>query len=835
MASLTRVEAAARAALIDVTSYDVALDLDSGERTFGSVATVRFRCTEPGASTFLDVRPETLHRVVLNGTEVDPASLSDGRLPLVDLRPENEVVVTATMRYSNDGQGLHRSVDAADGNHYVYGHLFLDAAPRVYGCFDQPDLKAPYDVRVTTPVDWVVVGNGVATGAGGQWTLATTRPLSTYFVTVCAGPYVSVHAEHDGIPLGIHARASLKDALERHADQMLEVTRQSLDYYHSLFGIRYPFGQYHQVFVPEFNAGAMENPGCVTLRDQYLYRGQATEDEILTRSNTIAHECAHMWFGDLVTMTWWDDLWLNESFAEYMSHRTLVAATGFTDAWVDSAVARKVWGYAAERMPSTHPVAGSPAPDAASALQNFDGISYAKGAATLRQLIAYIGDDAFIAGDRDHLTAHAYGNAALADFLAAMERASGKDLTAWSDAWLRTARLDTVGVEVEVDGGVVTAARLHREAPATEPGEPAAERPHSLDVAGFTDGAEVFRESVVADRAVTDLPTLVGQPAASLVVPNAGDLTWATVRLDERTLQALPRELASVPDSLTRAVLWTSLIDGVALATVDPRLLLRTFTAAWPAELNASVANRISAVVVGRVIHQFLPVAEQDDATAQVALAAARLLERAEPGSTTAVVAARRLALTSTDTDLLQRWTRGVDLPEGMEGDTDLRWQVLRNLAASGTIGEPEIDAALELDRTLQGSLHALRAKASRPDAASKAWAWDQLTGHRGRSNYEMNELAAGFWTARDLEVVRPYVERYFADVPAMAGRVGEDALARVGTLAYPSPVVEQSTLELTRAALERADLSPAVRRALVDTGSELAEAVRSQAVFGRP
>ncbi len=828
MASLTRVEAAARAALIDVTSYDLDLDLDSGDRTFGSVATIRFTCREPGAQTFLDVRPEALHRVTLNGTEVDPALLADGRLPLSDLLPDNEVVVSATMRYSNDGQGLHRSVDAADGNHYVYGHLFLDAAPRVYGCFDQPDLKAPYDVRVTTPVDWVVVGNGAATGADGRWTLATTRPLSTYFVTVCAGPYVSVHAEHDTIPLGIHARASLKDALERHAGQMFEVTRQSLDHYHSLFGIRYPFGEYHQVFVPEFNAGAMENPGCVTLRDQYLFRGQATEDEILSRSNTIAHECAHMWFGDLVTMTWWDDLWLNESFAEYMSHRTLVAATEFTDAWVDSAVARKVWGYAAERMPSTHPVAGSPAPDAASALQNFDGISYAKGAATLRQLIAYIGDDAFLAGVRDHLTGHAYGNADLADFLAAMERASGKDLQAWADAWLRTARLDTVSLDVETDGGVVTAARLHRTAPAGE----AVQRPHSLDVAGFTDGAEVFRVDTVAERDVTELPALVGRPAARLVVPNAGDLTWATVELDEDTLQSLPGQLASVPDTLARAVLWTSLIDGVCLGSVDPRLMLRTFAAAWPAESNASVVNRISGVVVGRVIHQFLPPAEQEEATEQVAAAAAQLLEHAAPGSTTALVAARRIAMTSSDTALLRRWADGDGLPEGMASDTDLRWLVLRNLAASGAIGEPEIDAALDRDRTLQGSLQALRAKASRPDGASKAWAWDQLTADRGRSNYEMNELAAGFWTARDLDVVRPYVERYFTDVPAMAGRVGEDALARVATLGYPSPVVEQATLDLTEAALARDDLSPAVRRALVDAGSELAEGVRSQARF---
>jgi aminopeptidase N len=408
MTNLTRVEAGARSALIDVTGYRVELDLAQGAMTFESTSTVRFSCAEPGASTFLDVKPQRLHRATLNDVEINASDFDCERIALTGLALENEVVVTATMSYSNDGQGLHRAVDSADDRHYVYGHSFLDAAPRIFACFDQPDLKAPYDVSVTVPPEWIVLGNGAATRTGeGSWVLATTKPLATYFFTMCAGPYVSVTALHDGIPLGIHARASLREPLERQAEQMLTITRQSFDYYHGLFGIRYPFGEYHQVCVPEFNAGAMENPGCVTLRDQYVFRGATTHDEVLTRSGTISHEMAHMWFGDLVTMQWWDDLWLNESFAEYMSHRTLCEATEFTDAWVDSSMARKPWGYAAERMPSTHPVAGSPAPDAQSALQNFDGISYAKGAATLRQLIAHIGDAAFISGVAEYLRSHA--------------------------------------------------------------------------------------------------------------------------------------------------------------------------------------------------------------------------------------------------------------------------------------------------------------------------------------------------------------------------------------------------------------------------------------------
>jgi len=312
MTNLTRAEALARSALIDVTGYRLELDLDQGEVTFESSSTVAFRCAEPGASTFLDVKPQRLHRVMLNGVEIDLSGFDGERIALTGLALQNEVVLTATMSYSNDGQGLHRAVDPADDQHYVYGHSFLDAAPRVFACFDQPDLKAAYDVSVTAPAEWIVLGNGAATRTGpGSWVLATTKPLATYFFTVCAGPYVSVTEVHDGIPLGIHARASLREPLERQAEQILTITRASFDYYHALFGIRYPFGQYHQVFVPEFNAGAMENPGCVTVRDQYVFRGAATQDEVLTRSSTISHEMAHMWFGDLVTMQWWADLWLN--------------------------------------------------------------------------------------------------------------------------------------------------------------------------------------------------------------------------------------------------------------------------------------------------------------------------------------------------------------------------------------------------------------------------------------------------------------------------------------------------------------------------------------------
>ena len=511
MRSLTLAEARERSSLITVTSYAVELDLDQGSEVFGSRTSVRFTCAQPGADSWIDLKARSVETISLNGESLDPADVVDGRLPLAGLAADNELVVAATMAYSHDGQGLHRATDPADDLDYVYGHLFLDAAPSVYACFDQPDLKAPYDVTVHAPLDWTVIGNGAASEVGaGTWSLATTKPLATYFMTVCAGPYVSVHDEHDGIPLGLHARASLREPLERHAAELFDVTKRSFDYFHGLFGIRYPFGEYHQVFVPEFNAGAMENPGCVTFRDQYLYRGAATRDELLTRANTVSHEMSHMWFGDIVTMKWWDDLWLNESFAEYMSHRCLVDATEYTDAWVDSSIVRKVWGYGAERSPSTHPVAGVEALDAQSALQNFDGISYAKGAATLRQLIAYVGDDQFIAGVRAYLNDKSYGNGTLADFLAAIETASGKDLEAWSRAWLLTADRDTISVDVDEQAGVVESAVVRREAPADRP----ADRPHAFDVAGWTDGRELGRVMVTVTGPETALAELEGTPGA---------------------------------------------------------------------------------------------------------------------------------------------------------------------------------------------------------------------------------------------------------------------------------------------------------------------------------
>ncbi|MFW5468546.1 aminopeptidase N [Knoellia sp. CPCC 206435] len=815
MPSLTRDEARQRAQLITVDRMEVDLDLDRGPEHFGSTTRIRFSCLEPGSSTFLDLRAVSTESVVLNGAEVAVSSVVDGRLPLTDLRDDNTVEVTATMAYSRDGQGLHRSTDPADGEDYVYGHLFLDAAPKVFACFDQPDLKAPYAVTVRAPREWVVLGNGRATRtSAGQWELSETLPLATYFVTVCAGPWVSVHDEHDGIPLGIHARRSLRPELERHAPQMFEVTRQSFDYYHRTFGVRYPFGDYDQVFVPEFNAGAMENPGCVTFRDPMLHRGRATSEQILQRSNTIAHEMAHMWFGDLVTMRWWDDLWLNESFAEFMAYTATSRATEFADSWVEFGISRKQWGYAAERAPSTHPVAGSPAPDAQSALENFDGISYAKGASVLRQLIAHIGEDAFNAGVTAYLRSHEHGNGELAEFLAAMETAHGASLADWSRAWLETAGVDVLALDRD--------STLTRTTPEAYP----ADRTHALDVAGFTDGAETFRSqvSLAEDRVRVD-----GVRDSAVLLPNAGDLTWATVELDADSLAALPTELPRISDTIARSVLWGAVLNGVFRARVDPQQALDVFAAAWPRETHDALMSRVATAFGDRILPTFLPEDAVEAARERVAAAALTAFEAAEPGSDRSVVAVRVLAGVTSDEGRLRDWVEGRSLPEGLDGDSDFRWIAVHTLARLGRADDALIAAVEADDATLSGRLAGLSARASRPEATDKQWAWKEITENRTLSNYELNALATGFWSSGSVDTLRPYAARYVNDIPRLREWVGADALDRVATLAFPSRVVEPETVELVRAAMAGPDLTAGVRRAMGDELSKLEEALTSR------
>lgn len=803
IASLTRAEAEHRASGITVTSYDVELDLSSGDDAFSSRTTIRF--TSSTLRTFVEVKPTTLHAAVLDGAKLSPEALDRGRLPLDLGAGEHELVVEATMGFRNDGEGLHRSVDPADGRAYVYGMSFMDAAPTIFACFDQPDLKAPYTLRVTAPVDWVVRGNAPAREVGGdarvrQWVLGPTLPLATYFVTVVAGPYHLLEDTHDGIALGLSSRRSLAATLDREAGELFTLTRQSFDELHRLFGIRYPFGDYHQAFVPEFNAGAMENPGCVTIRDPLLFEGASTRADRSFRANLIAHEMAHQWFGNLVTPQWWDDLWLNESFAEYMGLRVITDATEYDDGPLHDSYARRCWGITADSRPTTHPVAGNPAEDALSALQNFDGISYARGSNVLRQLAARLGDEAFLGGVREHFELHRFGNATMHDLFASWERAAGgADLGGFVHDWLLTPGADQLTVDRAA--GVVL-----RTSPASYP----ADRTHLLDVAVHRDG----RWEVTPHRlAAASTPLAVGDAPVLL---DANETTWAICPPDELTMAALPHLAPAMEDPRLRATMWNSVRLALFDGALTPGQVAELLVAAPPVEDTASSARGLLSWVGSTV----LPLAP--DGTVERYHAAVRdALDRAAPGSELQLSAFRHAVLSAGDADLLGRWASGEDLPDGIALDTDVRWRALTRLAEIGATHRAALDAALAEEPSSAATVSHAGAVASLPTTEGKDFAWARATGEVSVPNYEIDAAGRAMWRVEQRALTQPYADAFFSDLDAIVAAHQGWVQGTVVTAYFPITHLDDATVEAGRAAL-RTELPGAVRRRLADAVDEL-------------
>ncbi len=816
--SLTRHEAEQRAATIRVEHSEITLDLTRPGPTFDSTSLIRFALRDgvaPGAETFLDFKGERLGSVELNGTDVDPATWQQGRVPLTDLQQTNTVRISGTMAYSSDGEGLHRHTDPADQKTYLYAMSFLAAAPRWFACFDQPDLKSTYALDITGPVDWTVLGNGPCTAVEpGRWQIRPTAPLSTYYVTVVAGPYASCYREHDGIRLGFHARASLSDSLEAEVSDLSEVTAASFDFYHQMFGVRYPFGEYHQAFVPDFNAGAMENPGCVTLRDQYIYRGRATRAERASRAGTVAHEMAHMWFGDLVTMRWWDDLWLNESFAEYAAHRCCSEGTQYP-LWTEFGILRKDWGSVADQSPSTHPVAGNGALDAEAALQDFDGISYAKGAAVLKQLVAHLGDDVFLAGLRDYFATHAYGNAALADLLAAWQRAGAADLDSWARDWLQTSGLDTLSV---------AGSELVRQPPAGS----TVSRPHTIAVAEVdSDGHEVARQQVTLTGRRMGLELRGG---TAVLVPDADDGTWAKVRFDA-DWASMGRLLPTIELPATRVVVVNAFRDAVRNAEVDPGLALEALLEVATVDDEDVVVGSVLRFCTEVLAVGFTPVDRRSARLADVHRTAQAVIDGAGEGSDRQLLGFRYAVASGTDAELLRRWLDARDLPPGLPLDPDLIWSLVVRLAEVGG-DEDAIERALERDPSAAGRVHAARARASLPDPTAKETAWSALTGSSELPASELYSIAKGFFRPGQTELTEAYVPRFFAEMPDTADFRSGWALGQIVSDAFPLAHASSDTLELAEETLT-GELPAAVRRSLTDGTDALRRAVASLQRFG--
>ena len=824
MPSLSLDESRRRADLLTVTSYDVVLDLSGDDKTFSSSTTIRFTAHGTG-DTFVDVKPKQLLGSRLNGSLLDVTKLDAGRLPLIGVTGENELVVDAVMGYRHDGEGMHRAVDPADGKHYTYAMSFLDAAPSIFACFDQPDLKAPYTFHVKAPIDWVVLGNSRAKQVEpGRWELATTQPLSTYFVTLVAGPYHVITSEHDGIALGLECRASLAPHLDKDAEELFTITGQCFDEFHRLFGSeaqdgggRYPFGDYHQAFVPEFNAGAMENAGCVTFRDPLVFTSKVTRFERGGRAYTMAHEMAHQWFGNLVTPRWWDDLWLNESFADYMGTRVTHDATEFTDAWVDVAFRRKPWGVEADHRPSTHPVAGNGATDAQAALQDFDGISYAKGSAVLKQLNARLGDEVFFAGVREHFTRNRFGNATMHDLFSSWESAGAGDLDEWTQGWLRTADLDLIRLDRSGDQPVIL-----RSTPKDHP----ANRQHVMSLAHHDPGNGWVVEPITVEQQSSPAPSTAGRP----VVLDPAEQTWARFSLDDLTLEALPELLPVMDDPVMRASVWGAVRDALGNALLAPETALHLVEVALPHEtkdLGVDELGRLGIdILAGWLVSDHAP------ALARVHTATRIRAETAAPESGVHLAAMRAAIASCSDSEKLLLWLDNQGLPEGVVVDLELRWKILVRLATLGAVDRGELADLLDRETTTQAKVHYTRALASLPDEEAKAFAWDRFSGAVEASNYELEAAGFGMWHRGQEQLTAPYVDRFFKEIAGTADVRSGWVLTEAAHTFFPSLSLDHSTLGLAEQVLSDDSLDVGLRRALVDETDDLRRGVRVRDTF---
>ncbi|MEU6086058.1 aminopeptidase N [Streptomyces sp. NPDC047085] len=822
MSVLTRDEAQLRAQFLDVHRYTVELDLTTGDETFDSRTVIRFTARSDG-DTFVELKPAELRAVTLDGHPLDPESLHDGRLPLKNLTAgEHELTVDAAMTYSRTGEGMHRFTDPSDGETYVYTQMFMDDVQRVFAAFDQPDLKAVFDLVVTAPEGWTVLANGVTEHVGqGRWRAATTPLISTYLVAVAAGPYHSVRTEHRGLPFGIHCRRSLAPYLDADAEEILEVTRACFDRYHEKFEEPYPFDSYDQAFVPEFNAGAMENPGLVTFRDDFVYRSAVTDTERQTRAMVIAHEMAHMWFGDLVTLKWFDDIWLNESFAEYMGYQTTLEATRFTEPWVEFGVTRKAWGYDADQRPSTHPVAPEDVPDTASALLNFDGISYAKGASALRQLVAWLGEKDFLAGINIHFKRHRFANATLADFIESLAAATERDVPAWADAWLRTTGVDTLTPVIGSDDGdrTLTVDR-------------AGERPHRITVGLYDRDLSDESRLALRERVDLDIPQAAPQPLGkrpALILLNDGDLTYAKVRFDAESFDAIRTGLSGLPDPLTRAVVWNALRDAVRDGELPPAAYLDTARAHLPLETDLALVQGVLAFASAHVADRYVTPEDRPAALATLGSLCRDLLRRTEDGDNPGLrlIAVRHFIDVAAHPDTIAAWLADGTVPGGPELDPELRWRILGRLAVLGATDEAAIAAELERDPSATGQEGAARCRAALPDPEAKRAAWAAMFAGDDLSNYLFTATAQGFWQPEQADLVREYVPRYYEDVVAVAARRGPAIAVAAGKWAFPHHAVDAENLALGEACLRDADPVVALRRKLVDELDDLARALR--------
>ena len=839
-AEITRQETAERARLLRVDDYHVHLDLTRGDKVFRSTSVITFDCAEPGAESYADLVAADVLEISLNGAAIDPqTAYRDGRIALAGLAASNELRVVADCPYTYDAKGMHRAVDSADGRVYLYTNFEPADARNVYANFEQPDLKASFTFKVTAPEHWIVLSNQpapepVPSGGIATWEFAPTPRISTYLTAVVAGEYhqvTSVHLTPGGqsIPLGLACRQSLASFLE--PEDILTVTRQGFDYYTALFDRDYPFAKYDQVFVPEFSAGAMENVGCVTFSERVLFRSKVTDMMYELRATVILHEMAHQWFGDLVTMKWWDDLWLNESFAEYCAALSSAEGTRFTDAWTTFSGSRKTWGYRQDQLPSTHPIAAD-VPTLSEAIANFDGISYAKGASVLKQLAAYTGRDNFFAGIRAYFAEHGWGNATLADLLRALETSSGKSLGDWSKSWLQTAGPNTLRSEFSTDGrGAFQSFAVLQEAPPEHP----TLRPHHIAIGLYNragdDLVRTHRVEAAVSGARTEVPALIGQPQPDLILVNDDDLGYALTRFDERSLDTLTHAIGQFTDSLARTVCWSAVLDMVQQGELSVPAFVAILAGGMGKEPVVSVLQTLH-LTAARLMAVMADPAWVPAGKELLATAALPLLRAAEPGSDHQLAWMQLLAwtaITPEQLDLLAGLLAGTAVIEGLVVDTELRWALLRRLAATGRAGDREIDAELGRDATDAGRRHAAACRAAIPDAEHKDATWRLLAESEELGHEGVMAVAAAFGQAEHASLLDPYAEQYFQVLPELWASRGDHMKRVLADGLFPYASASPELLARIDAFLAADQRDPALVRILVERRDTVERALRSR------
>lgn len=838
---LTRAEAEERAALIGSPAYDVTLDLTGDDGRFRSETLVRFTAT-PGASTFIESTTAELHEVTLNGAALDAASASDGyRIRLDGLSAENELRVVSTRDYTNTGEGLHRFVDPVDGEAYLYTEFAVAEANRVYAVFDQPDLKASVRFTITAPAHWTVLSNapspepapGAASGTA-TWAFETGPVISSYIVAIIAGPYASWHASATSsdsreVPLGLFTRRSLAQYAE--PDVMFELVRDGLAFYETAFDVPYPYGKYDQIFVPEYNWGAMENVGAVTFNEGYLFRSRVSDARREQRAIVVLHELSHMWFGNSVTMRWWNDLWLNESFATWASTLATSRVTEFTDVWATFATDEKTHAAEQDQLPSTHPIVAV-IDDIGDVEVNFDAITYDKGASVLKQLVAWVGLEAFERGVGAYLARHSGGNATLADLLAELETASGRDLADWSAKWLETAGVNTLRLEVETDAaGAITAARVQQAAAASHP----TLRPHRIAIGSYDDLdgriERVHRVEVDIDGPSTDVPELVGRARPALLLVNDDDLTYAKVRLDADSFATARDRLSEVSDPVARAVIVGSAWDGVRDAELPASDFVRLVIANVGHETQ-SAARGLALARLELAVSRYLADDHRDTLAEEAADAVWALAELAPAGSDAQLQftkAFTRLACVPAHADVLEALRTGEARLDGLEVDLDLRWEITIARAALGAASADEIDAALAADDTAKGRQLAETARAARPDRAVKDAAWQRVATDATLSNDVARAIADGWQRTIDPALLAGTVDGYLAMLERVWAERSFTMASLIVKRLFPSPVVDAELAQRTRAWLD-AHAEPApLHRLVAEQLSELERALAAR------